>query len=65
MRTLCVQNISINSTFSGTYGVLGSKVFVIFYQNVLMNRSFSFSVILLLKSMRRFQTKISDTVSVD
>ena len=30
MRTLCVQNISINSTFSGTYGVLGSKVFVIF-----------------------------------
>ena len=44
MRTLCVQNISINSTFSETYGVLGSKVFVIFYQNILMNRSFSFSL---------------------
>ena len=33
MRTLCVQNISINSTFSGTYGVLDNKVFVIFSQN--------------------------------
>ena len=42
MRTLCVQNISINSTFSGTYGVLGSKVFVIFYENFFMNRPFSF-----------------------
>ena len=58
VRSLCVQNISINSTFSGTYGVLGSKVFVIFSQNFFMNRPFSFSVILLLKSMRRFQTNI-------
>ena len=33
MRSLCVQNISINSTFSGTYGVLDNKVFVIFSQN--------------------------------
>ena len=33
MRSLCVQNISVNSTFSGTYRVLGSKVFVIFSQN--------------------------------
>ena len=33
MRSLCVQNISVNSTFSGTYGVLDNKVFVIFSQN--------------------------------
>ena len=58
IRSVCVQNISINSTFSGTYRVLGSKVSVIFSQNCLMNRPFSFSVILLLKSMRGFQTNI-------
>ena len=52
MRSLCVRNISINSTFSGTYGVRD------FFSEFFTNRPFSFSVILLLKSMRRFQTNI-------
>ena len=40
------------------FNILVSKVFVIFSQNFFMIRPFSFSVILLLKSMRGFQTNI-------